>query len=313
MPRIPRVRRHLAAVLTSLALATAVLIPVGGAVSAASTSTTCPPGEGGPSCQLVITAPESVLTGTPFTAEVLVTTNGSTVANSDPCASKVPVTLNISNDEGLFAGPYTANASAGIATFSLTIPIDGSYYLEAYAGWGEAAPSTGCGSYSFSSGFLPVMAVTVLQDQPIAPCPDNATCLQTSSGTGSAATLVSDFGSFSASWTSAPAGGLTGCGAGPLEPNGVLDFSYLGPSPKTIIMALTASLVTKGIGQFNICWSGTTPFVPLGGGAPVTSGLLPACTKGALGPCVLFKKSNQYNVGFFGILAPETDPKVYPY
>ncbi len=77
-------------------------------------------------------------------------------------------------------------------------------------------------------------------------------------------------------------------------------------------MALKASLVTKGIGQFTICWSGTTPFVPLGGGALVTSGLLPACTKGATGPCVLFKKANQYNVAFFGILAPENDPKVYP-
>ena len=39
------------------------------------------------------------------------------------------------------------------------------------------------------------------------------------------------------------------------------------------------------------------------------TGLLPACGKNATGPCVLFKKSNQHNVGFFGVLAPGTfDP-----
>ncbi len=174
MSSVPRVRRRLSAVLTSLALVAAMLVPLGGVASAASASTTCPVGEGGPSCELVISAPESVLTGVPFNVQVLVTTDGHTVATSDPCASKVAVELGVSDGEKTLA-TYTANASAGIATFSLTIPSDGSYRLEASAGsLSSAAPSTGCGAYSYFSASSPVMAVTVPPNQPIAPCPDNA-------------------------------------------------------------------------------------------------------------------------------------------
>ena len=143
------------------------------------------------------------------------------------------------------------------------------------------------------------------------------TCVQTSSGTGSAATLIADTGTFT---DVAFEGFTTGAGcetSGPADPNGVLTFGYTGSDPKTIVLALSSELVTKGIAQFNICWRSTNPFTQLGGTpAPVVGGLftgyLPACKKNDAGPCVLFKKSNQHNVAFFGILAPPSDPKTYP-
>ena len=94
-----RVRRGMFAAVVSLALAATVLIPISGVASAASTSTTCPgvPSESGPipTCVLVISGPESVQVGVAFTVQVLVTTDGTTVAKSDPCASKVAVTLDV--------------------------------------------------------------------------------------------------------------------------------------------------------------------------------------------------------------------------
>ncbi len=301
MVSVPRVRRSLVAALGSLALAATVLIPIGGVASAATASSACPTFESGPAeCNLFITAPDTVLTFQTFTVQVAVVPGeGSPLANSDPCAP-VKVTLSVSLGEAT-PTTYMATASAGIATFNISVPLDGLYDLQA------TAPSTATCSYSDGSGNF--TAVFIPQTQPIAPCPDFVSCLQTFDLTGSAATLFADTGQFTAQFGP---GTLSGCGGGPLEANGMLTFSYSGTSTKTIVFALASSLVTKGIGLFNICWSSPTAFVPLGGGAPVNSGLLPACGKNATGPCVLFKKSNQNNVGFFGVLAPPGDPAAYP-
>jgi hypothetical protein len=302
MQRIPR-HRLLAAVLTFLSLMAIAILPVGGVVSAASAATNCP-NEEGTFCILAISAPASVATGRLFTVLVAVTTDGSTVAKSDPCA-KVDVNLVVSFDEE-GSVLYVAKTSGGVATFNLIVTNPGSYSLDA------TATKTGC---SYEPASATVQAVFIAADQPIAPCPDNVSCDQTTSGTGSAATLFADTGSFTASF--APLLG-PGCGdGGPADPNGVLTFSYAGPDSKTIIFALRSDRVTKGIGLYKICWRSTTEFMQLGGtpapfdGAFFT-GFLPDCKKDDVGPCVLFKTSGQHNVGFFGILAPFGDPQAYP-
>jgi hypothetical protein len=316
----PRVRRALSALVVSLALAASVLIPIGGVASAASTST-CTPGEGSTRfCFLVISGPESVVTGVPFTVQVLVTTDGTNIANSDPCGSKVAVNLDVTPafDGGTLSGTFTANASAGIATFTLTIPAgptsDGPYFLDASVGGVGFAPATDCGSYSYAPDSRQIMAVTVPATQPIAPCPDNTSCTQTTNATTggfSAATLIAEEGAqfTDVGWVVPDS---TNCGTGgPADPssNSMLHFlNNAAQNPKTIVFALAAKYVTKGIGLFNICWHGPgdasgTPF----------DGLLPACGKNATGPCILFKKSNQFNVAFVGVLAPAFpgDPSGY--
>src|SRR5437762_4875546 len=130
MKRSPR-HRLLAAVLTFLSLMAIAMLPIGVA-NASSPSTTCPSGEGGPNCQLVISAPESVPAGQVFTVHVAVTTDGFTVAKSDPCASKVLVTLDVSQGES-FVASYSANAKAGIATFNVSVADPGFYSLSANA------------------------------------------------------------------------------------------------------------------------------------------------------------------------------------
>jgi hypothetical protein len=310
MLNVRHVRRRAFAMLMSVATMAALLIvPLGSAAIAASTSTTCPTDEGGfHNCVLVISGPESVQTGVPFTVQVLVTTNGTTVANSDPCASKVPVTLNISG-ESPYHDMQTVNASAGIATFSFTIPTgdDATYDLSATAGTGggyaptTSSPTTNCGSYFYQSDTRTLTAVTIPDGQPIAPCPDNSVCTQTFNGGGSAATLISDTGTFTnVLWQQDP-DLASSCGA-PADNSGSgpeLRFDNTGAStPKTIVFTLAAKYVTKGIGQFNICWNGYNA-----AGIPVV-GVLPPCAKNDMGPCVLFKKSNKQNVGFFGVLAP---------
>ena len=310
--------RLLAALLAALSLM-AVTIPANvGVASAASTSTTCP---SDPFCILVISAPESVLTNQVFTVQVAVTTNGTTVATSDPCASKVLVELDVIAGESLVA-TYYANASAGTATFSISVSLDDFYTLEATA----TSPETGsCSSYFYGDDFAFFTAVTLPADEAIAPCPDNVKCVQAVGGTGSNATLIADEGTFffplfapfppfpNSDFFSDLAG--SGLGAGcfpPADPGrGVLGFTHTGGGPKTIVFALSSALVKKGIGLYNICWNSATPFIPLGGGL-VTTGVLPDCKKNDAGPCVLFRKSNQHNVGFFGVLVPPSDPKGYP-
>jgi hypothetical protein len=336
VPSIPRGRR-VAAAIASLALAASVLIPVGGVASAAST-TTCPPREGGPFCELLISAPESVVTGTPFTVQVSLgywtqatelTPSSFVVANSDPCA-KVSVTLNVSDDA--WSGSYTSTAAAGVATFQITIPYgtqyDSTYQMSANGPGGTLAPSTtGCGSYSYGVASQQLTAVFVPQDQPIAPCPDDTVCVQTTSGGGSAATLFSIDGHWDTaqfvpqSAVPPDPNGVLMQGVCPIQasqdPNGTLLFhNPTATADKTIVLALKRELVTQGIAQFRICWSGTTLFTPLGGGPPVYTGDLPSCSKTVPAPCVLFKKSNKLNTGFFGVLAPfgaSNDPAVRPH
>jgi hypothetical protein len=318
MQRIPR-HRLLAALLTFFALIVGAMLPIGGIVSAASAATNCPNGEGGPFCILVIFAPESVPTGQVFTVHVAVTTDGFTVAKSDPCASKVLVRLEVDgpSSEGTppFLSSQSVNAKAGIATFNVSVDNPGSYQLVATAGvFGDAAPTSNCGNYFYQSDTANFMAVDVAAGQPIAPCPDNVSCFQTTSGTGSAATLFADSaGLFTAAF--GPFVAAEGCGnLSPADPtNGVLTFNLTDPfASKTVIFALSSNLITNGIGQYNICWKSALPFTPLGGGPQVTTGLLPNCKNSDVGPCVLFRTSGQHNVGFFGILAPPGDPQAYP-
>jgi hypothetical protein len=323
MPRIPRVRRHLAAILTSLALAAAVLLPVGGAVRAASTSPTCPPEDVGTTCQLVISAPQSVPTGVSFVVNILVTTDGTTVATGDPCASRVAVTLEIYYVDGpTVYGPVTVNAKKGVATFSPTLASAESYEVEAYVNLD--GPDT-CGNY-YDHASQSVTAVTIPAGQALAPCPPGVPCVQTLSGTGSGATLIgSDPNGFfvpfftpDSYWASLADSGLgAGCGA-PADPGqGVLGFTYFGSGSKTIVFSLASSLVTKGIGRFNICWNSAMQFTVLGGGLAAQqpdgtyTGELPKCGPKDTGPCVLYKTSGQHNVGFFAVFAPPGDPRGY--
>jgi hypothetical protein len=331
MQRIPR-HRLLAALLTFFALIVGAMLPIGGIVSAASAATNCPNGEGGPFCILVIFAPESVPTGQVFTVHVAVTTDGFTVAKSDPCASKVLVRLEVDgpSSEGTppFLSSQSVNAKAGIATFNVSVDNPGSYQLVATAGvFGDAAPTSNCGNYFYQSDTANFMAVDVGANQPIAPCPDNVSCAQTTSTTGSAATLFADTGSFTPPPSFAALVGQ-GCGdGGPADPNGVLTFSYVGPDSKTLIFALRPDRVTKGIGLYKICWISSNEFTQLGGTqAPAVgpsicgtdgisacfTGFLPDCKKDDVGPCVLFKTSGQHNSAFFGIIAPPSDPQAYP-
>jgi len=304
MKRNPR-HRLLAALLTFFALIVGAMLPIGGVISAASAATNCPNGEG-TFCFLAISAPESVVTGQVFTVHVAVTTDGTTVAKSDPC-SRVAVTLSVSPGT---EGPdiYMSNTSGGIATFNVVVTSSGFHSLDA------TASKTGCYYVPDSTTFE---AVDVAADQPIAPCPDDVSCKQVTSGSGSAATLFADSGIFTASFGMFnPA---LGCGdAGPADPNGVLTFNLTPPAvSKTVIIALRPDRVTKGIGLYNICWRSAFAFTQLGGtSAPFVGGMftgfLPSCKKDDAGPCVLFKTSGQHNSAFFGILAPPGDPQAYP-
>src|ERR1700688_4492513 len=128
-----RTARHrlLAALLTFFVLIVGAMLPIRGIVSAASAATNCPNGEGGPFCILVISAPESVPAGQVFTVQVAVTTDGTIVAKSDPCASKVLVRLEL---DGVSEGPFfissqSINAKAGIATFNVSVQNPGRYEL----------------------------------------------------------------------------------------------------------------------------------------------------------------------------------------
>ena len=308
MKRNPR-HRLLAALSTFVSLIVVAMLPISVA-SAASTDCSTISGEGGPvsECFLDISAPQSVVTGQPFTVHVAVTTDESRtiVAKSDPC-SRVAVTLFVSDSEESTV-TYVANTSGGIATFNVVVTTSGFHSLDA------TASKTGC---FYIDDSTTLEAVDIAADQPIAPCPDDVSCKQVTSGSGSAATLFADFGTFSAAFgTFNPA---LGCGdAGPADPNGVLTFNLTpGGVSKTVIIALRPDRVTKGIGLYNICWRSINEFTQLGGTpAPFVGGMftgfLPSCKQNDVGPCVLFKTSGQQNSAFFGILAPPGDPQAYP-
>jgi len=339
-----QVGRRLGAPLASFALAVAVLLPAAGVASAAASPAKCPLSDGASNCVLVISAPASVVTGMAFTVQVAVTTNGTTVARADPCASKVPITLDVYG-----VGTYTETASAGIASFNVTVPLNdnGTVTIDAYGpNQPAAAPalSTGCTSYYFQPAYWSVMALTIPPTQPIVPCPPGASCTQAYSGTGTAATLFADDGAFSplfsgSYFTTLGESGLTvGCALSltPRDPDGVLGYTYAGDDPVTVVFALGPSLVTKGIGLYNVCWNSSVPWTQPSGkravpnivdGTPdgTFTGLLPNCKLGSRGPCVLFRwscvlfpwscmffrRSNQYNAAFIGVLAPWDDPRGY--
>jgi hypothetical protein len=320
MKRNPR-HRLLAALLTFVSLIVGAMLPISVASAASSNCPTSSDGDFTSSeCILVISAPESVPAGQVFTVLVAVTTDGFTVAKSDPCASKVLVTLEVDGPSPIEGSPpflssQSVNAKAGIATFSVSVQDPGAYQLVARAGVGDAAPTTAnCGSYFYQSDTANFMAVHVASGQPIAPCPADVSCTQVTSGSGSAATLFAESdGRFDARFIAFVA--AAGCSnLTPADPgNSVLSFNLIGtPASKTVIFALSSSLITNGIGQYNICWNSPNAFTPLGGGDPVNVGLLPNCNNNDVGPCVLFRTSGQNNVGFFGILAPPGDPLAYP-
>ena len=317
MHTVSRVRRGMSAAAVSLALVATVLIPIGGVASAATATSACFTSEGPAQCNLVISAPDTVMTFQTFTVQVAITSGGegnTILPSSDPC-SPAKVTLDVSMDNGedgwIPVASYTANASASVATFNISVTDDNSYKLDA------SAPTTATCRYNPDEEFF--TAVFIPQTQPIAPCPDNVVCTQVWNKSSTAATLFADTGAFTAEFGPAISAMTDACGGPPLDypplhpDNGVLTFDSTAITPKTIVFALDSSLVKKGIGLFNVCWSSPDAFVPLGGGAPVNNGLLPACGKNATGPCVLFKKSNQKNVGFFGVLAPPgtNDPRAY--
>jgi hypothetical protein len=307
------------AVLSSVLLMAAVFIPLVGIAVAATPPNNCPtfPGDSETSvstCYLDIAAPSSVRTDVAFTVQVRVTTDetNATVANTDPCGSKAPITLDL---VGEYSDTQTVNASAGIATFSFTIPFgsSGEYVLFANGPGGgdiSAAATADCDNTSFVGDSATLMAVDIPADAPIAPCPPDTNCAQATSGSGTQATLIAD--QFTSSWTDVdfqetiPGGD---CAGDPrLDPNGVLRFLLTGTTDnKVIIFALDNSQVMKGIGMFNVCWSQPTPFMS-NTGQMVTTGNLPTCKgKDQVAPCVASRVSGQHNVAFLTVLADADD------
>jgi hypothetical protein len=308
-------RYLLTAAAAILALMAVAIVPLGGVASAASNKSNCPNGEGGPFCILVISAPESVVAGQPFTVKVFVTTDGTTLARSDPCGSKALVTLDVSQGDSFTE--YSARASGAVATFTVTVTDPGSFSLEAFAGE-EGGP---CGNTFYESDFAEGMAISVAAGQPIAPCPPDEVCVQTTNndaGGSSAATLFADTGTFDFAFFEAFDN--QGCVTPPTDPiNGVLDFFYEGTSQKTIVFALAPGVVNKGIGQFNICWESKKPFMVQGGGQAAGPngngyfvGFLPNCSPHVGPPCVLSKTGTQHDGAFFTVLAPAPDPSDPP-
>jgi hypothetical protein len=315
-------RRNIA--LAAAAALVASLVAVSAIPAAASTpSTTCQTGDGPPFCVLVIAAPSSVRAGSAFTVQVLVTTDGSTIAKSDPCASKVVVTLDVWNDADTNLS-LTAAASAGIATFSLTLHTPGEYSLEAYGPTPDdaaAATTASCQNYRYqSSDITSLMAVDIPLDVPIAPCPPDTNCVQATSGSGTQATLIAEPGS---TWTPKFSGDTYfgsvtqsghACASGPIDPRGVLGFTLSNTSQTgVIVLALDTTQVTNGIGLFNVCWHQTSLFKSVTG-AWVDTGDLPKCSgRDQIAPCVLSRTSGQHNVAFLSILTPAGDPDPFAY
>ena len=288
-----------------------------GVANAASSKSSCPSGEeSSVFCILVISAPESVVAGQPFTVKVFVTTDGTTLAKSDPCGSKALITLDVSEGES-FLAEYQSRASGAVATFIIIVTNPDFYSLAAFAG--EEGGS--CGNTSYGSDFAEFEAISVAAGQPIAPCPPDEVCVQVTNndaGGSSAATLFADSGDFGTPVFEAFDN--QGCVNGPVDPiNGVLDFTYVGTSEKTVVFALAPAVITTGIGQIGVCWESTTQFMVDGGGQAAGPnvngyfvGYLPNCSPHIPPPCVLSKTGTQHDGAFFTVSAPPGDPKGYP-
>jgi len=279
-------RHHpLSALWAFLSLIAAAILPFG-SVASAQSPTLCQSNEFF-NCTLGISAPESVPVGEPFTVSVTLLQYGNCDGNctiplpkSDFCASKTVVSLNVYQGEGP-GTTYSSKVKAGVARFNVSVPAGGHWSLDAYVAHGEGNPNCGY----FDDGNAELMAVVIPVGQPIAPCPDNLTCVQTASGTGSAATLIADegttftplfgdnyFSSFAESGLAPPSSDFSsfaasalsrranGCDT-PADPDGgVLGFLHEGGGSKTIVFALRSDLVTKGIGRYNICWQSDLQF-----------------------------------------------------
>jgi len=226
-------------------------------------------------------------------------------------------------------GPTTISGSTGDATITNAEVSAGTYTLAESGPEGYTPGAWSCDGVTLDGSSLTLDAGETAScsitntfpfpaGQPSYPCPETGECVQVASGSGTAVTLSAATGTFSdVRFEAFVPGQLCGDG-GPTDLNGVLNFKYDGDDPKTIVFALSASLVTKNIEQYKVCWQSNEPFKMLGGKpAPQVGGLftgyLPNCTKkNAAGPCVLFRKTNKQGQGFIGILAPDWDPKTYP-
>jgi hypothetical protein len=316
-------RRAVSVALSSMLLMSLMVIPLTSVAVAASEETMCEGSEGFFTCWLDIRSPSSVVAGTTFTVQVAVTTDEtmSTVAKSDPCGSKAEITLDIFGPDESF-GSMTTNASAGIASFSLNLSTPGEYELFA-SGPGEVsvASTVDCDNYFYvGDEFGPLTVVNIPANAAIAPCPPDTSCVQTTSGSGTQATLIasegSDWSPKGADYFGQPIVGAQ-CGTTtPNDPNGILGYelaTFDGTRTGVIILALDPR--DKGVGQFNLCWTQTVPFTPLGGGAPVLTGDLPNCRqRDQVAPCVVARTAGQGgNVAFLTILGTANliDPKVY--
>ena len=311
----------LASSLAFLSLIAFAILPLGSIANAAPASTNCPSTEG-TECFLVISAPTSVPAGQTFTVIVDVTTDGMTVAKTDTCAKNAGVTLRlfIETEGESLVQSYFVNAKAGIATFNINgadFPNPGHYRLDAHVFLGEGTPPP-CNSYFYQPDSVFFTAVNVPPGQPIEPCPPDTSCVQVTSGSGSAATLFADTGSFTASFgTLAAQGGGLGCNdGGPADPNGVLKFDYVGTDLKIVVISLKDP--TKPANKYKICWESTIPFTQLSGGPAPSNGFfyvgyLPNCNKkNPVAPCVLDADNGKHHTASFAILAPSGDPLAYP-
>src|SRR5207302_5176999 len=97
---------------------------------------------------------------------------------------------------------YTTNAKAGIATFNVTLTAAGDYDVFAHEGppytdsSTTAAPTADCSNTFYETDeFFPLTVVTIPANAPIAPCPPDTSCVQTTSGSGTQATLIAVAGS----------------------------------------------------------------------------------------------------------------------
>jgi hypothetical protein len=328
MPRIPIGRRAMTVALSSMLLMAATLIPMAGITGAASGSN-CSSFTSEATSYLDLRSPSSVVSGTAFTIQVAVTTDASKniVAASDPCGSTALITIELEGPS--YFNTFSANAKAGIATFNLTLAASGDYDVFAHEGppfteTAAQAPTANCANYTYATDdFFPLTVVNIPPGAPIAPCPPDTSCTQATSGSGTQATMIAVSGS---TWTPKPGlltnpdfpyfshvnPGTNQCGnsiPGGTDANGVLSY-HLTSTEATAVIILAIAPKGQGVGLFNVCWTQTFPFTPLGGGAQVTTGDLPNCKqRDQVAPCIIAKTGGQGGkVVFLTILATANDP-----
>jgi hypothetical protein len=170
----------------------------------------------------------------------------------------------------------------------------------------RASATQTTGFCQYYQEYIFAQVVTVPPGQPIAPCPPDTPCTQTTSGTGTAATLFAPGGdgNFDVASFGSLAFGDQGCGNPPPDPNGVLQYHFSGTAvTKTIILEVSPGLVNKGIGQINVCFSV----------APPAWTILAACSKSVGPPCVAHKNALSNKGAYIEITVPAggSDPLTY--